>query len=46
MGKKGGFPAWGLEESQTVFRNMKPKYYKRYTGHRELGKYFGTTNVT
>ena len=43
---KGGSPAWGLEENQTFFRSMKPKYYRRYTGHRELGGYFGTTYAT
>jgi hypothetical protein len=46
VGDKGGSPAWGLEQSQTIFRSMKPKYYRRYTGHRELGGYFGTTYAT
>jgi hypothetical protein len=46
VGNKLGSPAWGLGESQTVFRIMKPKYYRRYTGHREWGGYFGTTYAT
>jgi hypothetical protein len=33
VGNKGGSPACKLERSQTVFRIMKPKYYRRYTGN-------------
>jgi len=46
VGNKLGSPAWELEKSQTVFRSMKPKYYRRYTGHREWGGCFGTTYAT
>lgn len=46
VGNNGGSPVWGLEESQTFFRSKKPKYYRRYTGHRGLGGYFGTTYAT